>query len=255
MMATRPFRFDTEAVLTRMTNRRARSLGELREGLRIATGSMVFYHTYCSLLERHYVPGFPQNDFAHWVDRSLRMHALGERLAAVDVYDATDLQELRNRLVDVLDEHFAGGGEDPAAPADEEFHFLDAVRVSSPTSFVAEDLATFREALTRVGVRSIYHHFLTARLRLGRRTNDFSVWLGESLNVPVLARAFERIDPAVGTLEDSRTRMVSLLDDGLGARPKRRVLSAGIVGATILGAIAAGAKLRGKRDRGHGPRP
>jgi hypothetical protein len=251
MAAHRPFRFETAAVLTRLTNRRARSLRELRDGLQVATGSMVFHHTYNALLDRHFVAGAPQNDFVHWVDRTLRLRALAERLDAIDVYDFTDLQELRKDLVRVLDDHLANGGESPSAAPEEEFHFLESVSVATPTPFLAEDLAGFRDALSRVGIRSIYHHFLTARLRMGRKSNDFSTWLEESLDEQVLARAFERIDPGVGTLEDARARMVQLVDGALGTRKRTKVLSLGLLSASVLGALAAGARGRGKGKGDH----
>ena len=248
------FRFETAAVLTRLTNRRARSLGELREGLRSATGSMIFHHTYNSQLDRHFVSGAPQNDFVYWVAGILRLRALAERLAAVDAYEFSDLQELRKSIVDVLDAYFAAGGEDPSAPPEEEFHFLESVSVATPTPFIVGDLAEFGDALARVGIRSIYYHWLTARLRLGRKSNDFSVWLEESLGEPSLARSFERIDPAVGTLEDARERMVRLVYGEIAARKRKRILRFGLVGASVLGALAAGARKtgnRGKRDDGN----
>ena len=161
--ARAPFRFETAAILTRLTDRRARTLGELRDGLTVATTSMIFHHTHTALLERAFAPGPPQNDFVFWVGRTLRQRALAERLAAVDPYAFTDLQEFRKRLLAVVDEHLGGGGEDAAAPPDQEFHFLESVNVASPTPFVANDLGEFREDLARIGIRSVYHHFLTAR--------------------------------------------------------------------------------------------
>jgi hypothetical protein len=210
---------------------------------------MVFHHTYNSLLDRHFVSGAPQNDFVHWVANTLRLRALAERLAAVDAYEFTDLQELRKGIVDVLDAHFAAGGENPSAPPEEEFHFLESVSVATPTPFVVADLAEFGDALARVGIRSIYYHWLTARLRLGRKSNDFSVWLAESLGEPALAQSFEQIDPGVGTLEDARARMVRLVDGRLAGRRRNRILRFGLVGASVLGALAASTRRIGNKDR------
>jgi len=46
-----------------------------------------------------------------------------------------------------------------------------------PTSFVAHDLAQFREMLGAISLESLYYHIFDARLRLGREENDFSRWL------------------------------------------------------------------------------
>jgi hypothetical protein len=245
--ATEPFHFHTAAVLVRLTNQRARSLLELTDALRTATASLVFQHTYNALLEHHFMAGAPQNDFAYWVADTLRQRALGERLAAVDLYEATDLHALRAQFVAILDEYFREGGSDLPAPAGQEFHFLESVSVSSPTRFVAADLEGFRNALSRVAVRSIYHHFLTARLRLGHKTNDFSAWMADSLQEDDLAEEFERVDPGVSSLEDLRSRMLRLLDQRLGRRRTARRIGLGLVGSTVFLGLAERLRLAAGR--------
>jgi hypothetical protein len=252
MAAGQPFRFETAAILTRLTNRRANSLGELRDALEVATTSMIFRHTHTSLLERHFVPGAPQNDFVHWVDRVLRERVLAEKLAAIDPYEFTDLQELRRSLLGVLETHFHEGGEDSRASAGEEFHFLESVTVVSPTQLVAEDLEGFHDALLRAGVRSIYHHFLTARLRIGRATNDFSAWLEGELGETAIARAIEGIDPGVGTLEDSRLEMLRIVGQALRVRKRNKVLQFSLLGASALGALGLGMRATGKKGASRG---
>lgn len=252
MAAGAPFRFETAAILTRLTNRRAHTLGELRDGLEVATAPMIFRHTHTSQLEQHFVPGAPPNDFVLWVDRTLRQRALAEKLAAVDPFGFTDLQELRKSLLAVLDAHLHEGGEDPRAPAGEEFHFLESVTVVSPTLLVASDLESFRRALQQAGIRSIYHHFLAARLRIGRATNDFSVWLEESLGEAAVARAIERIDPWVGTLEDSREEILRIVGSALQAKKRNRAVQFGLLGAGVLGALGVGARALGRRTASRG---
>lgn len=247
-----PFRFETAAALTRVAQRRASSLSELRAGLRAATRPMLFHHTYNAFLESHYVPYAPQNDFVDWIDKTLRLHSLAEGLAAVDPFDYTDLVEWRDAVLDLLDDHFAAGAPDPVAPRDQEFHFLETVGVATPTAFLAGDLREFRAALARVGVRSIHHHFLAARLRLGRLSNDFSAWLAGAAGEPALARGFEGIDPAAGTLEDARARMLALVDAALAARKRSMVVRLGLLGASVAGVIATGVRraARERRDDG-----
>ena len=250
--AADPFRFHTAAVLVRLTNQRARSLGELLQSLRTAPTSLIFQHTYNALLERNFMAGAPQNDFAYWITHSLRQRGLGERLAAVDLYEVTDLHLLREEFVSILDQYFRDGGTDLPAPAGQEFHFLESVSVSSPTRFQAGDLESFRDALAHVAIRSIYHHFLTARLRLGRKTNDFSTWLGESLHEPDLAAEFERVDPGVSSLEDLRSRMLRLLDRRLGRKKWIRMIGFGLLSSSGFLGLAGGLRLaaRGKGDNG-----
>ena len=56
---------------------------------------------------------------------------------------------------------------------------------------------------------SLYFHFFEARLRLGRRTNDFSRWLADQ-GRPDLAAAIDALNPYVRTLDELRQDIVQL---------------------------------------------
>ena len=77
------------------------------------------------------------------------------------------------------------------------------------TSVVAENVDDFFAKLPRVTTTSIYFHFLEARLRLGRATNDFSRWLSD-LGEKQLAAAIDRLDPYTRTLFELRSDMMAL---------------------------------------------
>jgi hypothetical protein len=244
-----PFRFSTASHLVRFTGLRVRSLRELCVGLETVSGSAIFQHTYNAYLVRHFVPGLPRNEFAYWTAEVLHQRALAERLAAVDPYEFTDIRSMRERLVEVVRDHFQEGGEDAVAPAGEEFHFLESVSVLTPTSLHADDLVSFREALSRAAVRSIYHHYLTARLRLGSSTNDFSVWLAEGLGETDLARKFEQAGSVTSTLEDTRRSLLHLVDRRLATIRLRKTVGIGVLGGTLIGGVAAAVRL-GRQGRG-----
>lgn len=246
-----PFHFATSSVLVKLTGRQAATLRELQDGLRTVTGSSIYQHTHHAFRERHYVPDVPQNDFAYWVGEVLRERALGERLAAVDPYEYTEIRSLRNRLVELVEGHFKDGGEDLKAPEGQEFHFLESVSVIASTPFVAYDLKGFREVLGKVALRSIYYHFLEARLRLGKKTNDFSLWLAESLGEGDLAASFGRIDFGISTLEDVRRKMLDLLDKRLTQKRRRKLFGFGLLGSSVLTGIAGWFRFA-RKGKAHG---
>jgi hypothetical protein len=78
-------------------------------------------------------------------------------------------------------------------------------------------LEEFRDGLQQLPHASLQFHFLTSRLRLHLRTNDFSRWLEEELGRSRLARSVERIDLYTNTLDGVRDRILSLLSRELGA--------------------------------------
>ena len=69
--------------------------------------------------------------------------------------------------------------------------------------------------MSEVDDRSLYFHALEARVRLDRRRNDFSAWLGDGLDLPSLAAKVQALDPYIGGLKRVRVQMLAYCDDVL----------------------------------------
>ncbi len=82
-----------------------------------------------------------------------------------------------------------------------------------PTSYVAHNLGDFVEIMRKVTIDSIYFHIYEARLRLQKGTNDFSIWMEDSLGEKELADRIASIDPYVYTLENLRSRIIEQVDN------------------------------------------
>jgi hypothetical protein len=61
-------------------------------------------------------------------------------------------------------------------------------------------------------VHSIHHHFIEARLRLKRMSNDFSQWIEEEVGAQDAALAIERIDIYTNTMEGVRQRIARITE-------------------------------------------
>ncbi len=210
--ATEPFRFFDRAHLKELTGLKATGLRELADILKSAPDSVIYYHTHHFIEEHHYLTPEPANDFAIWVTDALGEEALGERLANIDAFEFPTLQALRDRIVGVLEERLSAEPEPRQAPEGREFHFMKSVSMILPTPYVARDLREFVEALRKLSLGSLYFHIFEARLRLGRASNDFSVWLEDSLNEPELAEQMARFDPYNYTLEATRSLLIQLIE-------------------------------------------
>jgi len=68
------------------------------------------------------------------------------------------------------------------------------------------------EALRKLSLDSLYFHIFESRLRLGKPTNDFSVWLENSMGEPELAQEISRFDPYSYTLEGTRSLLMQLIE-------------------------------------------
>ena len=210
-LARAPFYFNSESNLTRIVRERATNLDELLQGLKSCPEASIFYHTFQTLREHHYIRGGFSNDFAQWVFAACNEVGLAERLAALDVRDFTSVAEIRERIVNTVESYMK---QHPAAgtrPAFEPFYFCASETVITPTPFVANSLEEFAACLERVSLQSIHHHFITARLRPPLTRNDFSVWLEEELGLASLAARLNRIDVYTATLNDVRARLLQLV--------------------------------------------
>ena len=69
--------------------------------------------------------------------------------------------------------------------------------------------------MPRISKNSLFFHFLEARLRLGRNSNDFSDWL-QAQGEPDLASSINKLNPYEVTLDELRTQIAQLGTEKFG---------------------------------------
>jgi len=210
--AEKPFEFFTVAYLTRIGNQSAGNLEELLAGLEHCSDASIFHHAYQTLSAHHFLTEGFSNDFAQWALVDANRDALAEQLAALDIRDYTSIAALREDLCRVLREFIT---ENPAFGQQEaldRFYFCESVEVTAPFSRAATNLDEFRDGVAAISHASFHFHFVTSRLRLQLRTNDFSHWLADSLGLTALAETINHIDIYTNTLDSARAKMLRLLD-------------------------------------------
>ena len=75
---------------------------------------------------------------------------------------------------------------------------------------MAHDLREFVEGLRKVSLGSLYLHVFESRLARG--SNDFSIWIEDSLDEPELAVRIAQLDPYNYSLEDLRSSLIQLIE-------------------------------------------
>jgi hypothetical protein len=213
--AENPFRFFTASYLTRIENNKAETLAELAEGLEHCSDASIFNHTFQSLSRQHFLTEGFSNDFAQWVLAACNRAELAERLAGLDIRDYLSLAELRSDLLRMVTEYCADNPQFAHQSAFETFYFCAAIEVALPLGLEAHTLEEFRAGLEKLSHASLYYHFISSRLRLHLRTNDFSNWLENSLGLPKLAQQVNRVDIYTNTLDSAREKLIALLDKEL----------------------------------------
>lgn len=210
--AADPFHFYTRLHLRELTGLKASNLTELVAVLKQVPEPVVYYHVHRFLEEHLYLAPEPTNDFAIWVNTALGNDILSERLASIDTFAFPNIGAVRQRLVDTLEDYLRNNPDSRRAPEEEEFHFVRSISFILPTAYVAHDLREFVEILRKVTIDSIYFHIFEARLRLQKGTNDFSIWITDSLGEKELGDRIAGIDPYVYTLENLRSRIIEQVE-------------------------------------------
>lgn len=210
--ATEAFEFATASYLVLIGNQSATNLLELEQGLGGCSDASIFYHTFQSLGRHHFLREGFSNDFAQWVLASCNRPALAERMASLDIRDYVSLAELRSDMRRVVAEYCQVNPGIGSQSAFETFFFCETAEERVPLGREAWTLEEFRDGLKELSHGSLQFHFITSRLRLQLRTNDFSRWLSADLGLKELARKVDQIDIYTTTLDSAREAIIRLVE-------------------------------------------
>jgi hypothetical protein len=213
--AATPFQFDTASYLIRIGNQQAANLIELEQGINQCSDGSIFYHTFQSLGRHHFLTEGFSNDFAQWVQSSRNRPALAEALASLDVREYVSLEALRADLARIVGDYCREHPVDAEQPGFEPFYFCESIEEKLPLGIEARTLEEFRDGLKQMPHAAMQFHFITSRLRLHLRSNDFSQWLDEELGLKDLARRVNQIDIYTNTLDSARSKIMTLVEKEL----------------------------------------
>jgi hypothetical protein len=215
--AQNPFWFRECFLMPMPIGRKAVNLRELLEALREVEEPVLFYH----LLQSRLIQSQPEveypNDFAIWAASALQDSRLAEKLSSFDPFEFDNLTQVRQAMVDAVEEYLWDLPNVPWARPGMEFHFCEASTVVMRSEISAENLGQFCQALHDVGLDSVYYHFFEARWRLGvQETDDFSYWIDSNFDLPQLVAAIRSIDVYFYTLPEIRTTLLNLVHQHVG---------------------------------------
>ncbi|MFQ5989368.1 MAG: DUF5752 family protein [Candidatus Methylomirabilales bacterium] len=172
----------------------------------------IYYHTHEYFLRHQYLMGPYPNDFATWVATQVRDRVLGERLGVIDPYEFETLEDLREAIITVMEDHLSKMHSVPRVDDGEPFYFMLSRLVEVPTGTVVRTLQELRDGIATVDASAIYFHFYAARIRRNQRDSDFTIWAEEGLKMPELAQHLRTINPYIFSLEQLRGRLVGICD-------------------------------------------
>lgn len=203
---SRTFEFKECVSIIKATGKRAAHLRELRDVIASVSDESIFHHTYQYFLKEHILEY--TNDFAHWAGESLEERALAEHLSNVDPYNFSDINGVRNEILNVIDDYLGKFPEPRKAMKGDEFYFNETLTITFRVGIRARNLAEFLIGIKYIEAGSIYYHFYEARMRLGSGVDDFSAWVEDVLGKKELAERIRSIDPFMHNLEGIREHII-----------------------------------------------
>jgi hypothetical protein len=214
LAATRDFAIKDCALTAIATGRRAQNLRELRGQLLTVHPGSIYYHFWGGLLRPSFVEPEYNNDFAAWSYHALHDSILTERLAVIDPTDFVNLEDLRQELIEVIEERLDEIESVPWSKIDQQFHFIRSQIVVIDTHHTVHEPRDLDAIIPTLPVSSIFYHFIDARRRTEGNTDDFRAWLvGFSGDYDELSRRIAEIDPYFSSLTELREQLSSIFHD------------------------------------------
>lgn len=205
-----PFIFRTRINQIELLGKKANNLEELLIEIKQISSASIYHHTH-RFLEQHifFSPEHP-NDFSYWITTSLGLKQLGEIIASVEMFEFKDIELLRNKFIEIIQNYLLDNSSLRNCIPGEEFHFMSSKMFILSTPFQAHNLEDFLNCLKKITIHSFYFHMFEAKMRLQKGENDFSRWLKDN-GFRQLGEQISYLDPYTHTLEGLRKKIINLI--------------------------------------------
>jgi hypothetical protein len=209
-----PFAIKDCALIAIATGQRAYNLRDLRDNLLSVHPGSIYYHFWGGLLRPRFDDPEYNNDFAAWVAHDLHDRKLAERLSLIDPSESNNLEDLRQELIEVVEEGMDESEVLSLVKREERFDFIRSQIIIFDTHQLVAQPMEFKRIMPGLSVGSIFYHYIDARRRTPEATSDFQYWLeGFGDEFSGLIRQMNAIDPYFRTLTELRAELAALFAD------------------------------------------
>lgn len=192
-------------------------LRDLRERLRVCPEESLYHHFCQTLLRPTFDDPEFHNDLALWASHNLHDKTLAERLAILNPYDFSNLEELRFSVLDMVEDRISELPHISNVQSGDEFRFLQAMTVTFEAGVSLKSPRELLEGFGRMTPSSIWYHFIEARRRNPDHLDDFTCWLRRHRpRDHRLLRALSEVDFYFLSLREIQKELVSIGEKGLG---------------------------------------
>jgi hypothetical protein len=207
-----PFEIKDCALAAIGTGKTAENLKELRDIISEIDSESIYYHFWGGLLRPRFDDPEFNNDFAAWARHSLHDKVLAEKLGMINPIDFPNLEDLRNEIIEIIEERLDETEHIPWSNPDDRFHFIISQIVVFDTRKVIKKAKELTTAIPTMTPSSVYYHFIDARRRTFGNIDDFRTWLyGFGNKYEDLCDLLGTVDPFFMSLTDLRRQLTELV--------------------------------------------
>jgi hypothetical protein len=193
------------------TKKRAQNLRELGDIIRTIHPGSIYYHFWGCLLRPRFDDPEYHNDFAIWAHNGLYDEKLAERLGIIDPTNFSSMEDLRQELVEVIEERLDESELVPWSKADHQFHFLRSQVVVFDTNRRIEQPEELLKIIPSMSISSIFYHFVDARRRSPDNADDLQAWLAAFDNYVGLREGIAEADTYFSSLNELREELTLVI--------------------------------------------
>ena len=216
-MNNKPFVIKDCALIALASGIRAQNLRELKDRIQTIEPASIYYHFWGNRLRARFDDPEYSNDFASWSRHALHDRRTAEHLGAIDPTGMVDIEQLRQEVIEVVEERLDQSPTVPWAKAHQQFNFITSQMVVFTTKKLIREPKDLAKAVPAMSLGSIFYHFIDARQRTPDRTDDFSEWIsGFEKDYADLLSGIANLDPYFPTLTEIRDQLSSIFAGHFG---------------------------------------
>ena len=211
-MEVKPFTFYYKSGITLNTGIKVDNIGALYSGIEKVSESSIFYHLHHSYFRRHFAPMDTMNDFARWLWITVGEQSIAEKIAMINPFLSNSIKACRKKLLDSIKDYVGNVESFPRVTRGREFYFLEIKSFIHPTGFRANNLKQFKKGIENLSISSLFYHLIDSRTRIGRYSNDFSIWLSEEIKEKSMAKSIDELNLFSMSLWEIKREILNILE-------------------------------------------
>jgi len=198
------------AILNIATAVRAQNLKELMDQLATIHPESIYYHFWANKLRPDFEKPEYNNDFATWAYKNLHNNKLAESLSLINPGMFSNIEELRSKLVEVIESTLQQDPSIVSSKESEQFQFTRADMILFNSEFSVSKPEELTQLIPILPLGSIYFHFIESK----NGSEDINTFVSNAGDIySELSVQLSTLDPYFFTLTELQSRASKIFKD------------------------------------------